>query len=57
LAIEWNVAGQKDPVRLNLGRPEGAGLAAAVTTLPGMVVVVPKAPFEEVLQGRGKFRR
>lgn len=57
LAIEWNVTGQKDPVRLNLGRVEGAGLAAAVTTLPGMVVVVPKAPFEEVLQGRGKFRR
>ena len=57
LAIEWNVAGQKDPVRLNLGRPEGAGLAAAVTALPGMVVVVPKTPFEEVLQGRGKFRR
>lgn len=57
LALEWTVEGQKDPVRLVLGRAEGAGLAASVSTLPGMALVVPKAPFEEALQGRGKFRQ
>ena len=57
LAIEWTVEGQKDPVRLVLGRAEGTGLAASVSTLPGMALVVPKAPFEEALQGRGKFRQ
>lgn len=57
MAIEWTMEGQKDPVRLVLGRGEGAGLAASVSTLPGMAFVVPKAPFEEALQGRGKFRQ
>lgn len=57
LAIEWTLEGQKEPVRMVLGRMEGTGLAASVSTLPGMALVVPKAPFEEALQGRGKFRQ
>ena len=56
-AVEWMVEGQKESSRLVLGRVEGTGLAASVSTLPGMVLVVPKAPFEEALQGRGKFRQ
>ena len=57
LLIEWTTEGEKDPVRLTIGRAEGAGFAAASSLLPGMAVVVPKAPFEEAMQGRGKFRQ
>lgn len=57
MRIEWTAEGKSDPSVLALGKADGAMLFATASRYPGAVIQVPKAPFEEALQGRAKFKQ
>jgi hypothetical protein len=44
-------------VFLGLGKAEGSSLNATASKYPGAVFLVPKAPFEDAMQGRARFKQ
>ena len=57
MRIEWTAEGKSEASVLALGKAEGNMLFATASRYPGAVILVPKAPFEEAMQGRAKFKQ
>lgn len=57
MRIEITEEGKTVPMFLGLGKAEGASLNAMATKYPGAVFLVPKAPFEDAMQGRARFKQ
>lgn len=57
MRIEITEEGKTEPVFLGLGKAEGASLNATASKYPGAVFLVPKAPFEDAMQGRARFKQ
>lgn len=57
MRIEWTAEGKSEPSFLSLGKVDGSMLHATASRYPGAVILVPKAPFDEPMQGRAKFKQ
>lgn len=57
MRIEWTAEGKSEPAVLALGKADGTMLFATASRYPGAVILVPKAPFDEAMQGRAKFKQ